>query len=386
MEISRRAAARFSAAMHKPRRLISRFRLRIWELEGEERETGLPLRVLYAGRRRGRAYFSKTAFASAPKATERGTAWLPAALRSSAREAPRCPLAVLETPRFFFRIYPRSDGYFVPSWVGLKLDISEARRRIKNHSGVKSDLRKARKAGFVPEITTDPALFDLFYHRMYVPYIRRSHGEAAAFSGDAWLKKHASRGELLLVKRSGEYVAGVFRLFRGSQAGAVLIGIRDGDPGILKAGVTSLMFADCVSHIGRRGYRRMRLGNSRSFIRDGSLQFKRKWGGFVFSATKNGLWIRIRDDTPGGRAFLTNNPFIARERGRMVRVSFLDNPVVWDRARLAALEKRLRIGGAPDLRLVLLDGSPGEIEPPELPGRKITVEMVRPLGRSPGRR
>lgn len=361
------------------RHLAGFFRFHVWYLEGEERETRTPLRIIYAGRVRGKAHISRMAFFSPPGETDRGIHWLPAVLRSSGRRGTRFPLMLVETHRKLYRIFRRPCDHFVPAWISTALDLSTGRLRMSKQKGIISDMKKCRSLGLTSEISSDPKMLDFFYHRMYLPYIKAAHGDSAAFAAVSWLKKHASRGELALIKQEGKPIAGIFRLFKNSEAGVVLIGLLDGDPDILKRGVTALIYADSIEHIGRRGYRKMRLGDSRAFIFDGALQYKRKWGAHVTGAKPGGYWIRLRESTAGARAFLINNPFIFEERGRLLRAAFLQEGIDRDSAALADLEKRLRISGVPDLRLFRFDAFEEALAPPALPHAEVRFETVRPL-------
>lgn len=361
------------------RRLFGRFRYHIWILEGKERVTHAPLELVYAGRPRNKAYFSHLAFDEPPLEHDRGIMWWPRARRLCAGGETGVPMTVIEKqriPRFF---PPRASGLIIPAWVDGILELSDARRNMRENRDVKNDLRKMRKSGFTVAVAPMQDKLDFFYHRMYAPYISHAHGGATALAGYSWVKKKAAHGELLLVLLDGRTVAGEFILYEKNQAGAVLIGVLNGDSKYLKLGVTGALYYYRIQHLARKGFQRVRLGASRAFIHDGVLQYKKKWGVHLTGQRKEGFLIGLLRETAGVRAFLRHNPFIVAIKDRMTRVAFVENGEECVVERLLGFDKDLRMPGAPDLRVFYFQGSLPDETLIAIPGGSIRVESAKPL-------
>ncbi len=73
-----------------------------------------------------------------------------------------------------------------------------------------------------------------------------------------------------------------------------------------------------------KGYQRAGLGWSRPFLRDGVLQFKKKWSQKITAGYTNSFALRILSDTPATRACLGNNPFIFCRGGRFYGAVFVN--------------------------------------------------------------
>ncbi|MEY2689642.1 MAG: hypothetical protein RL375_3841, partial [Pseudomonadota bacterium] len=85
-------------------------------------------------------------------------------------------------------------------WEQMRKEFSKKRRQVTN------EFRE--KHGLECRVSHDPADFDRFYHRMFVPHIQRRYGDLADIDSHAQLKQFFDRGMLFLVMSDGKEVAG----------------------------------------------------------------------------------------------------------------------------------------------------------------------------------
>lgn len=176
---------------------------------------------------------------------------------------------------------------------------------------MKSDLRRIRKNQLECEVTNAPALFDEFYRTMYVPHISKTFGAAAALTNPEKFRKQAERdSDLLFVTYDGERIAGNAIVYEKDRARGWAIGVKDGDERYKKLGALAALYYFEICHLEKKGYQRVHYGGSRPFLRDGAIQYKKKWGMHFTGRVREGFLLKILRDSPGSRAFLRNNPFV----------------------------------------------------------------------------
>lgn len=292
------------------------WRQHAWLLTGQERTTGAPLRLFYAGTDKQRAFFSSLAFRDTPALTDLGDLpfWRIRRIRRSGR-MPRSlggapvDLAVVEGHAAHQWLYGRRGDYAIPVWIRTEVELP---LRVANRS-VAEDLRRIRKYGLGYEVTREAARVERFYQEAYLPSIEGSHGDSTVVVPWRSVSGAVERGdcELLAVTHEGRDVAGVLirrqdppRLWCG--------GVWQGDPTVRKMGAASATYWFAGQHLTEQGHRRMHMGLSRAFLRDGVLQFKAKWGHRITGCTTDRFLLRPLADTDATRAFLTANPFVAR--------------------------------------------------------------------------
>jgi SOS-response transcriptional repressor LexA len=63
---------------------------------------------------------------------------------------------------------------------------------------------------------------------MYLPYARNRYGEGAFIGSREELKGSFDNGELILVKKQNEYIAGQIVVYQGDEATMPTLGVLDG--------------------------------------------------------------------------------------------------------------------------------------------------------------
>jgi hypothetical protein len=161
---------------------------------------------------------------------------------------------------------------------------------------------------------------------MYLPYATERYG-------GEWIPLHyenlirdPEHIELLLIKKDGESVAGEVLCYKKGNVFLRCIGVKPGNPGLVKAGVIQAIYYFESHYLKDKGNKKIVFGGSRTFFRDGVLAFKKKWG---LRITQRGLSVMrlypLRDSR-GLRSFLIHNSFIAIDGKDLVAALFVDWP------------------------------------------------------------
>lgn len=283
-----------------------------WLLEGEEKATGLPLSICVAAQLESKNYLAGLAFR---RHRERalGFAWRGKMLREvlSARANHMITVFDGEAAR------RRPACFEVPSWVYGEIVLEQAMARMRESRNIGRDLERLRRQGLTCEWTRDAGALADFYWRMYLPYGRSRFGEGAVLVSWPAFLQAIPRAELMLVKRDGQAIAGGVLVRDGTEIISWVLGVRDGDPALVRTGVLSALYCFKIPELRTRGHERVQIGSTRAFLSDGVLRFKRKWGARLIRASAEHLQLTVRRLTPGACAFLQHNPFIYRRSGEL---------------------------------------------------------------------
>jgi hypothetical protein len=299
--------SRATKTLKSVRERVRLFRPTVWCIEGTERHTGCPLKIIYAGRKIHQRYFSHIAFGDGPHREALGRTWTWRVARFL-RNHPDADMLITETSAAYFEKFAAREDFFIPLWVEGQIFHSRLDRHLRG--SLRDDLRKVRKHGYSYEITRDPEKLRMFHHEMYEPYISMVHGDRAALmSLDALLSK-AGHADLLLVRCAEDYVAGGVFLYEGGAVRTWSLGIRHGNHAHVRKGAIAALYYYKILYLKEQGYDSFNAGASRAFLRDGALQYKRKWGMTLTGPRPGGFWLRRLSQSPGVLAFLVNNPFI----------------------------------------------------------------------------
>jgi GNAT acetyltransferase-like protein len=181
-------------------------------------------------------------------------------------------------------------------------------------TSLKSDLAKVRKFGYTIEHASTPEDWDRFYETMVLPQARARFGEDAWIPSERLRRELSRRGELHFIRRDGVRVAGICTICTGHALWLPVMGLCQGDPGLLREGVYSAVFSLVFEWARGQGYTHVDAGRTSSFTSDGVQHFKRKWGlEPVADPLTHLIAARVG---PGARAAFVREPvLIETERG-----------------------------------------------------------------------
>ncbi len=239
--------------------------------------------------------------------------------------APRDPgEAAWLSPAALTLVSPVQDGTTLPT---------------PGNESLKSDLRAARRLGLQCRSVEDPAAVAVFHDTLYLPHLRRRHGGAALPSNRSWLCRQVDgAGSLLEARAGGKTFGAMLVVRRGRLCLPLAIGFR---PDLSRgdfAGVTAALYRGALEWAARHGCRQADFGRNVSFLNDGLVRYKHKWG----MRAVPGLppppvrAVRLLRDTPGAWSWLEAHPTCRRSGRGLEALVFAGDAAPLDAERLAA--------------------------------------------------
>ncbi len=299
-------------------RFVSKLRTDVWIVSIKESMKD-PLSIIYAGREINKNYLAKLAFDSSYREIYVGRIWLWNIASIIKKKSKDCSLIVLEVHKAFYKLFLSKKSYFIPLWLYGEVDISSS---IKNDS-VRSDARRIRKNNLDFELTREQYEFDNFYYNLYLPYINNTHENRAFILTYNEMKSDFRKCELLLIKKEKETIGGILINYKNAVPRLWSIGVKDGNTELLKVGVIGSLYYFAVEHLRQKGYKKVHFGSSRAFLKDGVLQYKKKWGVKITGSTKSGFMIKPLSSSISIDKFLIDNPFIYVDQNKYSGAIFI---------------------------------------------------------------
>ncbi len=222
------------------------------------------------------------------------------------------------------------DVYIIPKWVEQKNlhfnGLSDFAGSRKNDAS--RDIRLTSRYNYDYEFTKDEAILKFFYDRMYCPYMHARYPDEKVVASFDYVRKEFLKGGLFLLKDkdTNKYIAGSVVNLQNKTFTAVKLGVLDGDPDLLQKRAVSALYISYFKFMEKNNIRRFHLGASRSFLNDGVLKYKAKWGTVIDFDKRRGNVFTLRICHPSKHMdnFLVNNPFISIEEGKLIGNIFID--------------------------------------------------------------
>jgi hypothetical protein len=186
-------------------------------------------------------------------------------------------LVIAEVHRWMAPLLRRQGWLIVPRSVRWQGDLAMVPPRTPSKS-LQANLAKLKKHSFRLVQGTTAQDWDEFYATMVEPQARARHGSTAWVASTSFRRKVAARGTLHFIIENGMRVAGICTIACGETLWFPLLGVRQGDAGLLQRGASVAAFALPIEWARQNGYRRIDFGRTGSLVNDGVQQHKRKWG------------------------------------------------------------------------------------------------------------
>lgn len=349
------------------------------KVEGVEQTGRLPLSILFGATGLRKNFFLGLTFGDSAREQEPARVDLHKIFHARPDAGNDGSLLVVESNKFQHALLNADNWFFIPTWVSGEIDLPVADKFL-NDKSVKSDLLKIHKQGFEYEITRDEKRLADFYHNMHVPYISKIHGSAAYIDSYEEKRKAFRNCDLLLVSRQGRRdrpVAGSLIIYERAGPRLWSLGIRDGDLQHVRDGVIPALYHFPFQYLLAKGVSRIRTGNSRAFLNDGVLRFKRKMSQTITGSSLDGFALKILSYTPATKAFLLNNPFIFASGGILRGAVFTDSNELLSPEKVQQLAKDYLHPGLSGL--VIYSFQQGEVASPDnLPSALSGRVVIRP--------
>jgi hypothetical protein len=236
-------------------------------------------------------------------------------------------LVVCELNRII-RWRPRGMYVFtVPCWIRQVLDIARPIEDIlaSMNQNMRRNLRKMKEQGFDYVFTQRQEDFDLFYYKMYRPYIHERHGVRAPLADYDPLHCQFEKSGLILVRCAQEPVCGMLCRVVGDTCEADQMGVFEGQFDLVRKGANVALWWFMMDWARCNGLRCFDFGASRAQTANGTFNFKRQWGTRVASQHDiHTEWVFYGESLPLRlRRHLNEQGFVSEVDGLHYRVVLL---------------------------------------------------------------
>jgi hypothetical protein len=328
--------------------LLNILRPQVWSMTGEMKGCQESISVcLYSTTAQYRDYICRLFFGQAWRARCLGRTWL-WNMQKAPKAASDASLVFSDLDARYLKVLPTECGILIPSWVYGESKLPRGRKE-KRSLSAQNTLRKIRQHSLEFEFTHDQRHFDDFYDNMYVPYIELRYGDSAYVTPKKKVQESFDKGELLVIKKKGESIAGELITYEDSCAGLTWLGVRDGNWEYVRDGALAACYEFSFRRAEEKGCHKMNLGKTRPFLRDGLLQFKRTWSQRLLGAVSHKFLLRVVSDSPATRSFLENNPFIFERFGDLKGAVFVNGEMPLTIQKLREIRKEHFYAGMSEL-------------------------------------
>jgi hypothetical protein len=214
-----------------------------------------------------------------------------------------------------FNHFQKCDGYILPVWASLTIDIDRPINEICNGytSGFSKERRRIRKFNLTYEILTDKKSLNNFIHNFYLPYITKRFGKEAMVEDLNIFLKLSPSPFLMAIKENGIMIAGSLMSKTGDYFCLIRHGLLDGNEEYLHHGAMGAIYYFGLLEGQKMGCRYFDLGGARPFLTDGLTKYKMGLGAdFVlnYSSHDEFVWFGVNEHSNSAREFISKNPFM----------------------------------------------------------------------------
>lgn len=294
--------------------LFLRMRSDIVCFEGRQSSSGLNLKVCFVGNAQRGDYFIRHLFGHKPLPQKIGRCLSPTKPSKIASFGSPCDILMVETNRLLLRRYLKSGFFPIPEWIefGRPVVGNPSSRYTGASKSLKSDLNRISRSNFDISITRSECDFNLFYDKMYLPYVTNRYGPDRIIKSRRRLKNIFNKGFILFLNGARGPVAGAVVLIDGDTITETAIGVRDGSEEIFKAGVSGLIDFYVHQWAADNDKRFINVGHTRPFPLDGVYFNKRKWLMSVLPDEDGVMNLAVKFNTPDSvtASILESFPFL----------------------------------------------------------------------------
>ncbi|KYK24260.1 hypothetical protein AYK24_06400 [Thermoplasmatales archaeon SG8-52-4] len=312
--------------------IVSRFFIIINQLlstayivSGKEKHSKKNLTILFIGDERLFPYLSSILFSKEPEIKKSFKIFIWNIKKKVNQNDLSIDAIFIKNDRFYSRYYEKQGYTIIPEWISTTLDISESLEKIykKISKSVKEDIRKLKKYEYSYEISQDPSKLEMFYNKMYLPYISWKYGKFIKYANFYSIKHIFEQGgKILFIKLGNDYFFGGLFIKKKDKIYATYAGIMEGKFDCIKQGVIAGSYFYLISYAKKIGVKLVNFGSCRPFINDGLFSYKRKWGVKIEKTSSenadNYFFKVLNIDNKGIENFLKKNPFITLKNSKII--------------------------------------------------------------------
>lgn len=278
----------------------------MWLIQGLEASSKERMAIQYAGDAVQKNYMSQLVFGEDASETYLGQKSLWSLHRLIKKNEHDSSMAVVEGNILHALLFMRKSDFRVPVWLESETDLPFGPNR-----AAAQDLKRVEKSKLEYTITTAPDELSDFYHNMYLPTTTTRHQDRALLMDFDGMMEQVRQGacKLLLVNKGGLSVSGVLLVTNEKIPRLWSNGIRDGNLEYWRDGAIAATYLFAGQYLNSAGHRKMHLGRTRSFLSDGLLKYKMKWGPHFAPNGSRAFIIKPLIFSKGLRSFLVHHPF-----------------------------------------------------------------------------
>jgi hypothetical protein len=282
----------------------------VYRLEGRTKRLNSNLSTVIFGRKEAAEYFSKLIYVDNPIPEflgKRVTSDIPLFTEKATED-----LVIVET-NWALSSFLLGNGFLILPQINFTLDITDSLEEIQKRMtmGKIRRIKRLLKEGYSCVTTKDPAQLKKFYYEMYLPHMLAKHGKSANPVSFTECRKLFLKGDLLLLKKNQECVAGIILVPHGKELYQPLIAVKDIDRQMTWGSYAATYYTIVFGK--QNGYTVVDFGDTPPFLQDGLFQYKREWGMRIRPAMGDGAQVfgaKFSNMNEATKDFLSTNPFV----------------------------------------------------------------------------
>lgn len=296
--------------------------INVWILSGHEVNSQEPISVLFTGSEIQKNYITKIIFQSKNEAVFLGVYSIISLLFLIKKPQYKPFLIIIEGNYLHRLFFKKNKDFFIPLWLTSAINIP----LIPTNGSTKDDFRIIIKSKLSYHVANSVEEYHFFYYSMYLPTVEIRHQNRKIIMeySDMLDEILNHGGKLLLIKKEEGYISGVIIVTREEIPRIWSNGILRGDTSLWKIGAITSTYWFSAQYLYEKGFTKMNLGLTRSFLSDGILQYKKKWGAEFAPKSKRGFIIRINNYNESSSFFLKKNPFAYLKNNHLYGAIFID--------------------------------------------------------------
>jgi len=208
--------------------------------------------------------------------------------------------------------YYRNSGYLIiPDWVRAVLTLQKENIQDHFNRSARRAIKTLNERGFKYYVIKASKILDIFYHEFYQPYIKTIYAKSGIVKEYERLKLFSRRSYIINIKHDEITVALVYILpAKDSTFYVYGAGVQDNIDGEIRDLAKDAIYFFSIITAKEIGYKKIDFGLTRSFLTDGVLNYKRKWG-CEFAIPEDSVYdIAIKPEKDIVKDFLDKNPLI----------------------------------------------------------------------------
>jgi hypothetical protein len=326
ISILRRVAQECVYFLGNAAQLVKQFpRLDAYQLEGPGGE-----RLIFVGEHRSASVFAYNFFGTNPCAEQtlgRAKTWeLPSQANQWLRNGIHlvvCELSLLYPFRFSPMAVssPKLVRQEVPLPTDLNLLLEDPHLR-----RIRRNINRAERAGFKSYFSQEKTDFDLFYQKMYTPYVTKRFGNTAFTASYQGQLEEFKQGGLMMVTQNDKPVAAMLMKLQKRRCFFIDAGILDADETLMGQGVFTYNLWSIFRWAHEHGAEVLDLGGSMSWRSNGVFRYKETWKAQVkrFRFIQNNLFFIIQEPPSTLLNTLNQTGLINERGGKFYSVQFTE--------------------------------------------------------------